>query len=78
MSLLRVTEIRGTADRLLGGMAGAFLGLTLSGTAINGGTLGPEASVAAVVGTTTLSAMAGHHLGGKIDRRTTSIRIVSD
>jgi len=74
MSLLRVTEIRGTADRLLGGMAGALLGFDLAVTAVSRGELGPNAAVAAVVGITTLSAMAGHHLGGKIERRTTSIR----
>src|SRR5713226_8333385 len=59
ISFLRVTEIRGTAGRLLGGMAGAFLGWDLAISAINKGKLEGHASVAALLGITALSTAAG-------------------
>ncbi len=78
VAFLRVTEIRGTAGRLLGGMAGAFLGLELAISAIYQGKLDEQAAVAALLGITAISTAAGDHLGSKLDKRITSIRIVAD
>jgi hypothetical protein len=78
VSFLRVTEMRGRVGRTLGGWGGALLGWDLAFTAVSRRELGPRAAVALLIGVTTLSSAAGHYLGSKIDKRTTSIRIDAD